>query len=486
MTINYFINRLLIVAAFLALALPDDAAARTSDILPVQDDSTGADAVCVNGFTIISSITVTGNKKTKEKIILREVCFQAGDTIDAVLLPDYFVKSQNNLLKTSLFNYVTITPDYSVDGYTAVNINVEERWYFWPMVNITPHNGNLNQWLRNPDLDKVDYCFGASKYNFRGRRESLVFNFRRGFNNVSQIGFADIAVDRQYRHLLALYATFQAQKDVILRTKDDKPEYHSFDETAFYEKKLELLYTFRQDINKSHILHFDYRKISICDSLAMINPAYLGNGLTSAKNFTISYIYKVDNRSSSYYPLTGAFYEFKVQETGLFCHSQAVFGFTADVRQYYNPCGRFYCAGQAVVSEFTNNVPFYMRPSIGAKPNIIEGYEHNLVYGNGIAYMKTSYKFELIPTRVIHVRRINVPKFNKIHFAAYLNVFANCAFVEENSYTDSLQNSLDNTFLGAIGVGLDLVTYYDKAFSVYATRNIQNEYYIGVGFRSFF
>ena len=472
---------------FFALALPEDAAARTSDILPMPGDSTGTDTVRVSGTTIISAITVTGNKKTKEKIILREVCFQAGDTIDAELLPDYFVQSQNNLLKTSLFNYVTFTPDYTEDGYTAVNINVEERWYFWPMFNITPHNGNLNQWLRDPDLDKVDYCFGLKKYNFRGRRESLVFKFRRGFNNVSQIGYADIAVDRQYRHLLAFYATFQAQKDVIVRTKDDKPEYRSFGETAFNEKKLELLYTFRQEINMSHMLHFDYRNLSICDSLAMFNPTYLGNGVTSAKNFSIAYIFKIDKRSSSYYPLTGSYYELKVQETGLFCNnSPKIFGFTADVRQYLHPCGRFYCAGQAVVSEFTNNTPFYMCPSIGSKPNIIEGYEHNLVYGNGIAYMKTSYKFELIPTKVVHIRRINVPKFNKIHFAAYHTVFANCAFVEENSKTDSLQNSLDNTFLGAFGVGLDLVTYYDRAFSIYATRNIQNEYYIGVGFRSFF
>ena len=436
--------------------------------------------------TVISSITVTGNKKTKDKIILREINFSEGDSIRTEMLPQVFKQSETNLLKLSLFNYVTITASEIEPGFAAVNINVVERWFFFPQLNITPHNGNINQWLRNPDVHKVDFCFGGKKYNFRGRRETLIFNFRRGFNNISEIGYANIAVDKKYRHLFATYASFKTQRDIVARSVNDEAEYHHFDHTAYDERKVQLAYTFRQDINISHTLNVSYRTVEICDSLALLNPDYLGAGATHTRDITTSYKFKIDNRSSSYYPLTGSFYELVLQKTGYLHDANDVYGFSADIRQYFSPWNRIYFAAQAYATQFTNNTPFFMRPNLGSKPEILEGYEHNIVYGCGISFLKTSYKFELIPTRIIHIKRVNLPKFNKIHFAAYLNLFANCGYVESNTDTDSLNNSLGDTFLASLGLGLDLITYYDKAFSIYATRNIQNQYYIGIGLKSFF
>ena len=460
--------------------------AQTNDSLRVAVEPPSIEVLSVVPKTIISSISVTGNKKTKEVIILREITFTEGDTIATESLMQEFERSHTNLLKTSLFNYVTITPTEIDPGYVAVNINVEERWYIWPAFSITPHNGNLNQWLRDPDIHKVDICFGAKKYNFRGRREVLSFNFRRGFNNISQIGYSNIAVDKKYRHLLAAYLSLKTQRDVLVRTTDGEGEYNHFDNTAFKEIRPELVYQFRQNINSSHFVKVAYNDVSICDSLAMLNPDYLGDGATHIRDLTTSYSFRIDNRSSSYYPLTGSFYEATFKRIGYLSQSPTVMGAEVDVRHYFQVADRIYFAAQAFVATYTNNTPFYLRPNIGSKPNILEGYEHNLIYGDALSYLKTSYKFELIPTRIIHFKRVNIPKFNKIHLAAYINVFANCAYVEDHGDTDSLKNPYNNTFLGSLGLGLDLVTYYDKVLTLFATRNIQNQYYFGIGIRSFF
>lgn len=488
MTFNK-LYRSILHAALLLLPLffiAPSAVAQNEDTVRISEMVSGVDVMPYIPKTIISSITITGNKKTKDVIILREITFAEGDTIPTETLVQEFDRSKTNLLKLSLFNYVTFTATEIETGFAAVNINVEERWYVWPAFSITPHNGNLNQWLRDPDIHKVDVCFGVKKYNFRGRREILSFNFRRGFNNISQIGYSNIAVDKKYRHLFAVYLSFKTQKDVLVRTTDGEGDFQRFENNAFKEIRPELIYQFRQNINTSHFLSVAYNDVSICDSLVALNPEYLGDGAKHIRNLTTAYRFRIDNRNSSYYPLLGSFYEVTFKRTGYLSASPSVLGAEADVRHYFQLSDRFYFAAQAFLATYTNNTPFYMRPNLGSKPNIVEGYEHNLIYGDALSFIKTSYKFELIPTRIIHIKRVNIPKFNKIHFAAYLHLFANCAYVEDHCDTDSLKNPYNNTFLGSLGIGLDLVTYYDKVLTLFATRNMQDNYYFGVGIKSFF
>lgn len=488
MTINKLYRSILYAALLLLPILTKAPAvmAQNSDTMRIADMMPGVDVLPYIPKTVISSITITGNKKTKDIIILREITFAEGDTIATESLPQEFDRSKTNLLKTSLFNYVTITATEIAAGFAAVTINVEERWYIWPAFSITPHNGNLNQWIREPDLHKVDVCFGVKKFNFRGRREVLSFNFRRGFNNISQIGYSNIAIDNKYRHLFAAYLSLKTQKDVLVRTTDGEGDFQHFDGNAFKEIRPEIVYQFRQNINTSHFLSVAYDDVSICDSLVMLNPDYLGDGESHIRNLSTSYRFRIDNRSSSYYPLTGSFYEITFKRIGYLSQSPTVLGAEADVRHYFQLADRLYFAAQAFVATYTNNTPFYMRPNLGSKPNIVEGYEHNLIYGDALSFIKTSYKFEIIPTRIIHIKRVNIPKFNKIHFAAYLHLFANCAYVEDHCDTDSLKNPYNNTFLGSLGIGLDLVTYYDKVFTLFATRNMQDNYYFGIGMKSFF
>lgn len=50
---------------------------------------------------ILGSISLFGNKKTKDKIILREIPAKLGDTINADELSDLLKKSQQNIINTS-------------------------------------------------------------------------------------------------------------------------------------------------------------------------------------------------------------------------------------------------------------------------------------------------------------------------------------------------------------------------------------------------
>ncbi|MBR4267371.1 MAG: hypothetical protein IKQ46_15090 [Bacteroidales bacterium] len=438
---------------------------------------------------IVSNINITGNKKTKEKIILRELEFQSGDSITESGLNDVLEKSRKNTLKTSLFNYVTINWESTgIDNYINININVEERWYLWPQADITPHNGNINDWLRNPDIKKIDYCFGIQKYNFRGMKESIYFAIKRGFNNLSQIGYSDIAIEKSRKNLLSFNISISKRKSCVLEIIDNKAEYAEFEsiKTAYKEYKYDITYTYRPKINTENIFSINYTDTHICDSIAILNPEYLGNGRTNIKAINLKYIYLVDNRSSSYYPLKGNYLKVTLGKLGVFSHDINTFFIKTDARIYTEVLPRFYFSAQGYVSTSSSTTPFYYRETFGTKPNVMAGYEERQIAGNTLTYIRTSYKFEIIKPHILYLRKLNLPKFNKIHYALYLHTFANCGYATAEKSDYENKNLMNDTFLGAWGAGLDLVTYYDRIFSVYYTRNLQGDSYIGIGIKSFF
>ncbi|MCQ2974948.1 MAG: hypothetical protein MJ211_09065 [Bacteroidales bacterium] len=458
----------------------------------IDIEVTCADTSIQDTIFIIDSIKITGNIKTKPNVISKEIELNIGDTLSKFDLEETLERSKINLNKLSLFNYVNIFREGSVNDtdsiiYLTITFNVEERWYVWPNLSINPHNGNLNEWLKDPDIDKIDYCFGVKKYNFRGRKEVIILNFKRGFNNITELGYADIALDKNRIHFLSLYSTIKNQRQIVLQTENDEAYYKEFKQKkALYGFNNRICYTFRQTHHLTHNITLSYSKISICDSIALLNPNYLGKGRTQLKTMNVSYVAKFDRRSSTYYPLTGYYYMLEFDKYGFGQNEVNSFSLILDLRQYLRINSKFYVGFQMYANKCDDEIPYYLQPNIGTKPNILAGYEHNLIGGKGLTYLKTSYKFELIPQKIIQIKKINIPKFNKIHYALYLNMFANCGYVEGQPLDDSLKNTLTDTFLGAFGIGLDLVTYYDRILSLYVTRNAQNQHYLGVSLKAFF
>ena len=82
---------------------------------------------------IIRNIIITGNTKTKDNIILREVPFGIGDTIAINDLQKKLTLAKQQVINTSLFIDVAIDT-FSIDNHHInVTINVKERWYLLPI-----------------------------------------------------------------------------------------------------------------------------------------------------------------------------------------------------------------------------------------------------------------------------------------------------------------------------------------------------------------
>lgn len=478
------------VAAFVAMVKPVYA---QTDI-PAQASDSSNPVFYNDSIYLISNIIITGNKKTKSKTILCELEFATGDTVSAARLPQLIDKSTTNLKKTSIFNYVTIT--YESDGDSLhtglncvnININVEECWYTWPTFDISPHNGNLNEWFAHPDLDLIDYHIGVKKYNFRGRRETISILLKRGFNNITQIGYENIALDRRRKHMISLFASIQKQNNVMINTKDDKALYLDFEgnKKAFEGYSYDIYYKYRPKIDITNTVSIGYMSARIHDSVSIANPYFFGKGKTKIEGVTLQYTFRFDKRNSSYYPLKGSLLTTTIKKNGVLSNSIDTYNIILDARKYWQLTMRQYFAAQFYGSMSNKSTPFYMMEAIGFKPNVVPGYEHNMIKGTSLCYIKTSYKFEVVRQHIIHLKWLPFKKFNKIHYAVYVNAFANSGYTTPKEDDLQYNNKMSDAFLCAGGLGIDFVTYYDRVLSAFVTSNIQGTMYFGVGFKSSF
>ncbi len=107
---------------------------------------------------LVAGIDITGNSKTKDYIILRELPFVKGDSLEAKQLAPAIIQAKQLLMNTQLFVDVQIDT-LANDGQWQIRIQVKERWYLLPLPYFRLVDRNFNQWWvdQNRSLDRVNY-----------------------------------------------------------------------------------------------------------------------------------------------------------------------------------------------------------------------------------------------------------------------------------------------------------------------------------------
>ena len=134
----------------------------------------------------IKSISIFGNLKTKNEIILRELSFNTVEQYTAEVLQTKIEESTNNLRNLELFNFVVISKTKQSNSVN-IRIDITEKWYFWPYPIFEISERNFNTWWGEfsannySDVSRLNYGIFFNWENFRGRNELLKFKIRRGF-----------------------------------------------------------------------------------------------------------------------------------------------------------------------------------------------------------------------------------------------------------------------------------------------------------------
>jgi outer membrane protein assembly factor BamA len=422
----------------------------------------------------VSGIVVEGNAKTKERIILRELTFAKGDTLDANTLYDRLKRSRQNLLNLGLFNTVGLLPTFLGPHEVFITITVNERWFWWPTPIVRFADPNFNTWWLTKDLGRLNIGAYIFHYNTRGLNETLYAQVQFGYSKQFGLRYRFPFIDRRQRWGLTVGGAYLEQDEITIGTVDNKrillktPEDNIID-----QRSADLQATLRPDHDLRHTWRASWTDANIRDTVALRNPDYFIPGATHMAYLTLGYTFAYDRRDSRTFALNGPYAELGIDRYGIGASSPGVTTLTGSLQRSWRQ-GQRWSLGAKLQGKATlgGNIPYFVQEGLGYD-DYVRGYEYYIIDGQHIALAKVNVLFALLAPQDYRVEPIPWEPFRTLHLAVYLNAFMDQGYVWDHRY--AAVNPLANSWLRGYGLGLDLVTSYDQVLRVEYAVNALSE-----------
>lgn len=435
-----------------------------TSVKPSQSQSVEADTSA--SFYIVSNIIVTGNHVTRMPVIQRELFIHEGDTLAAQVFDRAVERTRENLMNTGLFNFVSITHQTITGNEVAVIIDLTERWYIFPVPVFELVDRNFNEWIKSGEWDRVNYGAYLNWDNFRGRNESLRFLFRWGYSQRIGVSYMIPYINKNQEEGMSFGFAYGRNRETGYGIRNSEQLlYQDFDNYIRKEISAGFRYTRRNDFYNTGTFFIDYRYNSLTDTIAKLNPEFLGGGRTSQELISIGWQFRRDRRDYKVYPLKGYLFDFDVVKNGLghLKNEPDLLYLQTHIKYFHKFTDRWFVASslKGKVSG-RSNAPYFNQRAFGFQNDFVRGYEYYVIPGQNFILNRNSVKFALLPTRVITLPFSVLEKFRTIPYAFYLNANFDTGYVRDRQFGEL--NPLGNSWLYGYGVGIDYVTYYNLVF----------------------
>jgi len=417
---------------------------------------------------VVKSISVLGNGITKDKIILRELPFAAGDSVLICDTAKLALQAEQNLVNTSLFHFASVV--FSDSG--KVLVQVTERWYIWPMPFFNIEERNFNVWLRDMSLEKVTYGLYVYHENFRGRKEYLKFLFKTGYNQIYGLSYSKPYIDKRQNWGISAAAGFEASHSTAFMVADHEPATLKLPDEYVYSGVFSSVATTRRvGIYQLHKFSLMYESTHFADSLLVLNSQFAPSDLWS--RFSVNYQYRYDFRDNKNYPLNGWYTDAELNFGGLLTlsgKSDQQFYLKSTSRKYFQLIGPLYFAtGATLYFSLKEGNTFASAGFMGYGNDFVRGYQYMVIPMSHFLIHRNNLKFIVLPQKIVRIPFVKTSKFNRAPLALFANVFFDQGWSEQSAFSPG--NTLAGQYLTGYGIGIDLVTYYDKVFRLEFTMN---------------
>jgi outer membrane protein assembly factor BamA len=424
---------------------------------------------------IVQEIHIVGNQKTKENIILRELDFAVSDTLQTEDLTKRLELNRRKIFNTNLFNSVEIKSEIK-NNYLIINIIVQEQWYLlgYPVFDIADRN--LNEWWqRGHQFNRTIYGFSLSHNNLRGRAEKLSLYLISGFIQRADVSYRIPYIDKSQRTGIEMRVSYATNNNLAYSTFNDTLAYRKSDDILQKRFFARIAIRKRYHFYDNHSLELRYNANQIADTIARLNPNYFLENRTSQKYFQLTYYFNYDFRDNAPYPLRGNRYELIISKLGILPNDNINLIDISATYSGYKQLGRkifFQTVLEGKISS-PNNQPFFNTRGLGYQNDLVRGYELYAIDGQAYLYARNTLKYELLNTKA-RLKFLKIKQFSTIPIALYPNIYADAGYVS-NNFTERNRSNLANKWLTGIGVGLDIVTYYNVVMRFNYVLNQKNE-----------
>ena len=267
----------------------------------------------------VARISISGNNKTKESIILREISFMPGQRFHRNQLSREIERSQSMLINTLLFNFVEVK-EVPIDSvYSDVFIFLKERFYLWPIPVFKFADPNFNTWWLTKDFTRTNYGLVILKKNFRGRNEDLGAKVQLGYSKEFAATYRLPYFTKRQKLGGGLWASYVQNNEVTIGTKDNKRIFYTGDNgNSRDELSFRAYLSYRAKIHSWHTLEYRHNRIRVVDSVQAQSGQYLQNNAAIMTFPSLYYTLKIDRRDNKGYPLEGRYTQMEITKHGFF------------------------------------------------------------------------------------------------------------------------------------------------------------------------
>lgn len=417
-------------------------------------------------FTI-KKINIIGNKKTKDFIILRELTFKIGDTI--CQWQQAKETSRKQIINLFLFNEITIDKTQNGD----VNIQVKERWYVWPFPVLEYADRNINQWWLTKDPKRLVYGIEFKWYNFRGRNETILLDFKTGYTQLFNLTYKVPFFNAKKTWGMQLTTGISANREVWYKTEQDKLQFFKANNLFLINRNYgEIIFTHRKKILNYHQFYGGLKNINVKDTILSdsVNNQFLRSKNNQQQEIYLGYQFIRDKRDVKGYPLKGHYIKANIE--GPFFIQNAGILVKLSAAKYLPISKRLYSSAIGTFRYFNlNNIPYSKIQALGYGREYIRGYELNVIDGNHFALGKAEIKYQLINRSFKFASYIK--NYEELPFALYLTSYYDIGYVKNDNAQMLIKNIMPNNWQYGTGIGLNAVMYYDYCLRIEYSINKQ-------------
>ncbi|MCS7017846.1 MAG: BamA/TamA family outer membrane protein [Cytophagales bacterium] len=425
-------------------------------------DSLPAPATAQSDSFLIRNIFVDCNKRTLDRIILRELAYQPGDKIAKENIQVTLQKEASKIFNTNLFVLAEVFY-FPVAGDTIdLIVAVMEKWYLYPIPYVELADRNFNEWWqqRGRDLDRLIYGIRLSQQNVRGRNEYLKLTFQLGFTRKFEIEYNIPYIDKKQTTGLNFSFLYDNNKNLAYKTAENRLLFLRSEEVLRSRFMADLAIFKRSQFYNTHFFELRYHHYRIADTIARLNPEYFANNTTQQKYFEVAYVFNRDLRDMANYPLKGRYLQITALQKGLSAADDLnLFDFRIVYAQFLQLSQSWYFStswrGQLILPL---RVPFAEMRGFGYSSTFVRGYDLYVVDGPRYGVWKNTLRWRLFANDHFLRNVIPMEQFKSIPVAIYLKTYADAGYVD-NPFVSMENKRLTNRWLIGVGTGLDLVLY---------------------------
>jgi outer membrane protein assembly factor BamA len=419
-----------------------------------------------NQLFVIRDIIISGNDKTKPAIILRELPFKLNEEYPLGTIVQKFRKARKQLMNTGLFRNVVVSLKNLDKHDVNINVEVEEKWYVWPMVFLKPVDKSFGEWWNEKDrnMSRINYGARLAHNNITGRNDKLRLSIMNGYTRQVSLQYYGLWLDKELKWWTSAGVSYGQNREVNYMTLRNKqvPIKSNGDFLRSYVGGF-VQVNYRPVIKTIHTFGIGYLYENIADTVFKLNPSF-SSGANIAQYPEAFYRLSYFDVDYIPYPTRGFSGELSLKKKGFGMKSSVnIWELSSKLSQSWLLSNKFFfnLKGLGMI-KLPFSQPYTGKQFIGYEGRYLQGYEYYVIDGVAGGYAKATLSRPIFSTHLC-VQSRKLKSLSNIPIKLYAKTFANAGYVY-NTVTG--ENHLTNRFLYSGGVGLDIVTYNDFVIKI--------------------